>query len=257
MTPFFISGLPRSGSTLLSSILSQNPEMASGVSSPLASMVHASLAAIQAFPGGSTFDVKTRKLAIKGLMDGFMSSHGKRYIFDTSRSWTTLLPLLRELYPNTKVVVCVRNVIQTLDSFERLFARAPLHMPTMFSPDEARSVYSRVESMMAPTGIIGRAYNGIREAFYGNNSDMLVFIEYDDLCANPQHVMAALYRNLNIPHFSHDFDNVAASHEKYDADVGIPNIHTVRKSVGKISSNICLPPDVVARFSGGEFWRRQ
>jgi sulfotransferase len=36
----FISGRPRSGSTLLSAILSQNPRFNAGVSSPLAAFFH-------------------------------------------------------------------------------------------------------------------------------------------------------------------------------------------------------------------------
>jgi sulfotransferase len=36
----FISGLPRSGSTLLSSILKQNPRFTSGISDPLSSYAH-------------------------------------------------------------------------------------------------------------------------------------------------------------------------------------------------------------------------
>ncbi|MBU2768788.1 sulfotransferase, partial [Acidithiobacillus ferrivorans] len=36
----FISGLPRSGSTLLAAILSQNPRFSAGMSSPVAGLVH-------------------------------------------------------------------------------------------------------------------------------------------------------------------------------------------------------------------------
>ena len=42
-TFYFMTGLPRSGSTLLSSILNQNPKFYSGPSSPVVSTIGASV----------------------------------------------------------------------------------------------------------------------------------------------------------------------------------------------------------------------
>jgi len=48
---FFISGLPRSGSTLLSAILRQNPKMYADISSPVQGLVNS---AVQVITGSET-----------------------------------------------------------------------------------------------------------------------------------------------------------------------------------------------------------
>ena len=57
-------------------------------------------------------------------------------MFDTNRGWTLLTPLLRELDPRFKMIVCVRSLPWILDSFETLVRKNALSTTTMFSPEE-------------------------------------------------------------------------------------------------------------------------
>ena len=56
-TMHFISGLPRSGSTLLSALLRQNPRFQAGMSGPLAGLFGALLGQMSARNEYSVFDV--------------------------------------------------------------------------------------------------------------------------------------------------------------------------------------------------------
>jgi sulfotransferase len=49
----FISGLPRSGTTLLAAILRQNPCFHAGISTPLADLLRTLLNAVSAHPDGA------------------------------------------------------------------------------------------------------------------------------------------------------------------------------------------------------------
>ena len=42
-------------------------------------------------------------------------------IIDTSRMWCSRMPLLADLYPEARVIVCVRELVWVIDSFERIW----------------------------------------------------------------------------------------------------------------------------------------
>ena len=57
----------------------------------------------------------------------------KAVVFDTNRMWCARLPLIRELYPEARVLCCVRNVAWIMDSFERLVRRNAFEPSTLFA----------------------------------------------------------------------------------------------------------------------------
>jgi sulfotransferase len=68
----FISGLPRSGSTLLAAILRQNPRFHAGMSSPVGSLVTGMIAQVSA---GSEFasqvDTEQRQMLARGIFNSY------------------------------------------------------------------------------------------------------------------------------------------------------------------------------------------
>jgi len=66
---FFISGLPRSGSTLLSAILRQNPEFYADISSPVLSMVASTINVITGSESNHLIDEVRRKQILKDLIN--------------------------------------------------------------------------------------------------------------------------------------------------------------------------------------------
>jgi sulfotransferase len=68
----FISGLPRSGSTLLAALLRQNPRFQAGMSGPLAGLFGALLGEMSARNEYSVFiDDAKRQRILHGLFDNF------------------------------------------------------------------------------------------------------------------------------------------------------------------------------------------
>ena len=66
----FISGLPRSGSTLLAALLRQNPRFQAGMSGPLAGLFGALLGEMSARNEYSIFiDDAKRQRILRGLLD--------------------------------------------------------------------------------------------------------------------------------------------------------------------------------------------
>jgi sulfotransferase len=106
------------------------------------------------------------------------------------------------------------------------------------------------------TSFLMRSYKPLREAYYGQYRNHLLFIEYDDLTRDPKQTMQKIYNFIDEPYYDHDFDNVAFSNDEYDEDMQISNMHTVRKKVEYKRPDIILPPDIVRKYSTNfEFWR--
>jgi len=67
--------------------------------------------------------------------------------------------------------------------------------------------------------------------------------------------MDYLYNELGYPAFRHDFNNVQYEADEFDAQLGVPGLHTVRRKVEFQQRKTILPPDLFERFKGGDYWR--
>ena len=145
----FISGLPRSGSTLLAALLRQNPRFAAGMSSPVYPLFRSMLTETSARNEGSVFiDNDVRKRLLIGVFDAYYAEVASgAVIFDTNRGWTTKLPAVADLFPDAKVICCVRNPAMILDSVESLIRRNAYELSGIFNFDSGGTVYSRVEGL--------------------------------------------------------------------------------------------------------------
>lgn len=252
---YFISGLPRSGTTLLSSILNQNPKFQASISGPLARFTRAIIEQ-SSDQGGYRFQCppEKRKELIFNLFNTYYSEDNKIYL-DTNRGWNLMLPLLKDLFPYTKVICCVRDITWILDSFETLIRKNPYSNNLMFSPEENVNVYTRCQTIMREDRPLGFAYTALKHAITSKEKNMLMLIEYDQLARYPEQTMKSIYSFINQDYFEHDFDNVENSYDEFDSDINLPGLHTTRKKVEFIKREMIIPPDIQQAFSGLEVWR--
>lgn len=254
----FISGLPRSGSTLLSGILRQNPRFHAGISSPVLGLINGALEQMGA--GGeswSFFDSDKRQRICRALLDAYYADVDADVVFDTNRLWTARLHQLVELADGFKVICCVRNPAWIMDSFEAIHRRNPFDYSRMFSPATRQTVYSRCEQLINGGGIVGGAWTALKEAYYGEHSGRLLLVDYEWLTRHPARTMELVYRFLGEPVFAHDFDNVEYAEESFDQNLGVQGLHTVRRKVEFKPRRSILPPDLFAKYQDMDFWQDQ
>lgn len=249
----FITGLPRSGSSLLSSILSQNPRFHAAITDPLAAMINSIIEDSDTLGSSASVSIGRRKNIIKGLFNGFYEDVDKEIIFNTNRSWTYLTHQIDFIYPESKFLLCVRDINWVLDSIECAHRRNPLKINTI-TKDLGISVYQRVEKLMSDTGIVGFAYAGIKQAITGNEKNKLMLIEYDHLCKFPENVLKSVYSFIDEPYYQHNFSDVEKSWEEYDKEIGI-EFHKVRKKIEHKPREFIIPPDILQQYNNCEFWR--
>jgi sulfotransferase len=254
----FISGLPRSGSTLLSAILRQNPKFAAGMTGPVAALVNAVLPKMSgASEFAPFFTESTRRRVLMNVFDAYHDDaiQAKRLIFDTNRTWTATLPLLHELFPLAKVICCVREVPWIIDSVEKLIRENPTHVSGLFHGKAKRNVYGRVKDLMdSEEGLIGLPWGSMREAWFSDLANKLIVVRYESLTTDPSGIMARIYEAIGEMPFSHDFNHVEFEHDEFDLRLGTPNLHKVRRSVQLERRTTILPPDIFMKYADLNFW---
>lgn len=252
---FFISGLPRAGSTLLGALLAQNPACTAGMSSPVFSLVNALIGRLSSANEFNVFFDDTKRCNIlKGVFENYYADASERIVFDTNRHWTPKLNLLLTLFPETKFICLVRPITEIIQSFERLFAANPLQVSKLVNYDPDTTVYTRTDLLMVGSGLVGAPLNGLKEVFYGPHSDRLMLVSYAQLARNPSRVLDAIYDFTGVARFAHDFDTLQFAAKDYDADLGLPGLHDLRARVTYAPMPVTLPPDLVARLGGPYFW---
>ena len=186
----------------------------------------------------------------------YAETHLKQMVFDTNRQWATKLPALTKLFPQAKMICCVRNPAWVVDSVESLIRRNAYELSGIFSYETGGTVYSRVEGLSSPAGMVGFAYNALREAVYGEHGDRLLLVRYESLTANPLGTLAAIYSFIGEPLFTHDPGHIEPCYDmiEFDLRLGTPGLHHVGSSVRALARTTVLPPDLFARFERDAFW---
>lgn len=254
----FISGTPRSGSTLLSAILSQNPSFHASMSSPVLAMVtgvYNALGAQQEWTALTTEE--QRASSMRGVIRGYYEDIAQdKVVFDSSRGWCAKMATLARLYPQAKVIACVREFSWIIDSFERLYQQSPLLMSKLFTMTNGNTVYARADTLGGLQGAVGFPSHAVREAVFGPNADRLIIVDYEALAREPAKTMDHLYSVLDLPRFRHDFSNVEfEGGDEFDQQLGVPGLHKVRRKVEYVERKTILPPDLFDRYRGGDYWR--
>jgi len=265
---YFMSGLPRSGSTLLSSLLNQNPRFYSGPSSPV---VPTMLAVEQSLSNDELFLAypKPQQAAeiISSVIHHYYSDVNKPVIFDKNRSWTNRLHYISGYFNIEPKVLCpVRSIDEILTSFIMMQRRNPLRDNERINFIDEMLIKNniplnddnRCEFLASTAGILGQSYNGLKACLEQGNQKRLHFIEYDDLINDPENTMRAIYDFLEEEYYSHDFTKIQNLHKENDKEIyGMADMHDVRSSLKKVSANPkeILSEKILQACADTEFWR--
>ncbi len=253
----FISGLPRSGSTLLAALLRQNPRFHAGMTSPVGAIYMALEGALSRRNEAAVFiEAEQRHDVLRGLFENYYRRlQQEKVIFDTNRAWCAKLPALAQLFPDARIICCVRAIPWIMDSVERLVRRNAFELSGIFGFEAGGTVFTRVNRLASAEGMVGYALDSLKEAFYGEQAARLILVEYQALTRAPADTMRLLYDMLGEPAFDHDFDNVVYEADAFDLALGAPGLHQVRRQVEWIDRDSVLPPELFTRFQNDSFWR--
>jgi len=255
----FISGLPRSGSTLLSALLKQNPRFSAAVTSPIAALTGALTPKMSSGGEFSTFfDDEKRLRILRAVFDSYYADRPPgAVIFDTNRIWTGKLPILLKLYPDARIICCVREIGWIIESVEQMLRKNPTQVSRIFDYKPGSSIYGRVETLMnSDNGLVGLPWASLREAWFGPYANRLIILNYETLTSAPKATLQRIYQEVREPWFEHDFDNVVYDEPEYDEKLGMPGLHKVKSKVEYQKREPTIPPDLFAKYADLSFWRK-
>lgn len=214
----FLSGLPRSGSTVLSSILNQHPEIYSSSTSGLVEIMGAACVAWESSP--TTIAQGSQKEEIykilNHIIEGKYKNIDKKIIIDKNRLWVNP---------------------QIIDTMTHVLGRPPKIIATVRSTTDCAASFVRISSPNNLCEFINNSqlinhlklsYTQLKRGYekYPNN---ILFIEYDDLIRSPQKQMNRIHEFLSISDYEYDFNNIDTKIvAERDQDAwGVTNLHSI------------------------------
>jgi sulfotransferase len=270
---YFIAGLPRSGSTLLSSILNQNPRFYSGPSSPV---LGAMFALESNFNDNELYYGYPKPDQVKELIGSvphhFYSDVEKPVVFDKNRAWTARVPYIEHyIGQKAKIIVPVRRIDEILASILTMIHRNPFEegQPRINFVDEQLvknnipiNDVNRCLYLLNDGGIVYESLNAVLEGFKQDVRDRMHFVDYNDLVDDPDKVLDDIYDFLDEEPYEHKFKKLTNEHRENDLETyGLSDMHEVRSKLKKtsISPSSVLPEEIIDLYQKNkaslEFWK--
>ena len=260
-----MSGLPRSGSTLLTALLNQNPEIHASTNSPLLDTIHYTEEYLlyQSEQYKATPNPQGAHKVLSSIPENYYFNTQQNIIIDKSRGWVNQIQHIQDYITKEPKIICpVRDIHDIISSFLYLIQKSKTTSfidEALIANDIEISNDNRADYLMSPQGIIGQSYYALSEAFRKGNNKYLLLVEYDDLVNNPQQELNRIYDFLELPRFTHSFENVKPKCDENDEVYCLENMHTVRDKVEKIhrDNTKFLSEYVINKYNHMEFWKKR
>lgn len=235
----YLSGLPRSGSTLLSNLLASHPDIRTTPSSPLYEVVQgmrnswSNSSFLKAQLDGE-FEAVHKRLARTtwAAMQAWSDEGGEEHVIEKNRGWLFGLEWLRLIDPNFKIIVTLRDLRSIYGSIEdRHRQTLMLNFPDNMEHD---IVDGRAENLFSKNGILGSALKAIRNiADVPSILHHIFFWRYEDFIVNPKETMDMLFQYLEVDPVQIDFNNIVQYSSQSDSHFNMKYPHHVCSSIKK------------------------
>ena len=266
-----MAGLPRAGSTLLSSILNQNPRIYSGPSSPVLStmfVIENHLLQDELFHGYPK--PEQGHAIISNIINQFYDDVKKPVVVDKNRAWVARVPYIEQYIGQKAKIICpVRDIDEILTSMITMIRRNPYkegQSRINFIDEQLVKLNipindeNRCEYIAGPDGILGQSLNAILEGLNQGYGARFHFVEYKDLVNKPKETMNKLYEFIGEEPFEHQFTNLKNQNREGDVNTyGLTDMHEVRptlKSTSKDPKKV-LSKEILDKCEGMDFWREK
>ena len=266
---FFLSGLPRSGSTLLSCILNQNPEIYCTNESPICNLIHQTDKYFDENDEYNSSKNENGKFEVcRSIIENYYKNKSQSFIIDKCRSWGTPdnLYLIKKYITNDIKIICpVRPILEILASFIKLFNEHSnrVNFTDLNIKNNNRYVYRsldemRCDELMSMNSPIDKALFSLSQSQLPENKNLFYLVEYDDLILNTKKSIKNIYDFLNIKYFNHYFESISQSNEINHNYYNLPSLHKIREKIEKKSTppQEILSDYTIDKYKNYEFWKK-
>lgn len=255
-----ITGLPRSGSTLLANILNQNPKFHASETSALPRILINVKSGWENIPENvASNNLKQKVSVLKNIPHAYYAHIDKEVIFDKNRVWSSEPELLKfALGEDTKIFVCVRTLTDVLASFEKLFRSNNSIWDIADKKNfDLSTIEKRCDLWASDKGPVGSSLLALNELLIRSPKNV-VLIDFDSLVQETESVLDDIYKELGEERYPHDLENIEQTTVEDDRFHGILGLHKIKNKIEIPTSNsrLILGDSLFKKYSGGELWRK-
>jgi sulfotransferase len=239
-----LSGLPRSGTTLLSALLNQNPDIYVTTTSPFVEILWRNNLVWKEENTVGTHNIQEAKIPfLRKLADAYYSElTDKPIIIDKRRHWqcVTNIELYKKVYGELPKIICpVRSVDEIIASYIKIYKKNKLEFGHEGDWE----------------GKFELAYRQLKDCFESGYKDCLLLIEYDDLIDDTANTLGRIYEFMELPEYGHNLNYVFSSEP--EASYGINGLHDISHTIGKTGtdSRKILTKEQFNKYYTWNFWR--
>ena len=229
---FFLLAMPRSGNTLLASLLNQNPNMACTGKSLMPFIIENLLSlkkidVFENFPDHNSLDN-----VIENVFDNYYGKWPQSVIIDRSpvMCQNYFLAIQKYLKHPFKCIVLLRDVMDILASYMKWYTENP----DAFVNKHGSNDEEKLNMLMNNQGDILRELDSIKTS--AKYPDICYYVKYNDLVANPEKELKTIYKFIEEPYYPHSFKDlkqINLNGISYNDSIVGKNMHKVRSVVRK------------------------
>ena len=247
---FFLAGLPRSGSTWLSAILNQNPNIFVTPISPWVELLWRHYSMWDEYPHEELFSndriKKSRSSYLEKITKVFYEElTDKPIVIDREKFWqkTKNIEMYKDIFGELPKIICpVRNVEEIEASGTLLFDK---------NNKDWNTSNMKVNFKFA--------YECLQETYESEYKKCLLLIDYKDLVSNTNNTINSIYNFIGEPNYQHNLDTIFIDKKTYNSvenSTGLFGLHNVKKGIKKSKTN---PKEVLDqteyfKFKSLNFW---
>jgi len=230
---FFLVAQPRSGNTLFTSIMNQNPDIACTPNSITLEIMKdlfllKDTDVFQNYP-----DHKSLDNVLDVVYDTYYKDWPQRIIIDRGPVMADgNFKLMQKHYKRPfKCIVLLRDLIDVLASYMKWYTENPDAFPNRYN---CKNDDEKLAMIMNKNGGIAKELEAIKNA--SNYPDICHFVKYDDLVAQPEQEFRKIYEFIGEPYYNHKFENlkqVEVNGMGYNDKIVGKNMHKIKTVVRK------------------------
>jgi len=255
---FYFTGLPRSGNTLLSAMLNENPNVYATGHSFLPDLLFSMENAERNSMRFKNYPCPTNlKNVYKNIIPNYYQHHNFKYIIERG-DWITPynINVLEKIAPNEiKIVILIRDILEVIKSYLKLCKDNPnyfynkvygsLDPSTLFTNE----IETKADLIMAKGDYVDTMLYSIYQLKKNNLIKNFLLIDYNDLVKDPFKTINKIYDYYDISPFKHSFKELKKQQPFYDDSVLGAPMHELKSGpIKKVNYELELPENVINKY---------
>lgn len=234
----FIGGMPRTGSTLLTAILNQNPRLLATPTSPFYPLLVKTNEAFNTFNLQFTYSDDIPDRVYSGFLDGFYPPGRYEVVFDKHRGWAKHVESIkRYINPNPRIICTVRPIAEIISSYLKLIEGDSSNFVDNHLRKDGVTPTWESRAYLLWTQYMQEAYESTAIGLE-KYSENIMIVQYKNIVYKPKETIDSIYQFCKLQPFTHNFDEIVPRlEETKDEGWGLKDLHKVRPSLDLSSIN--------------------